>query len=196
MEETPLSQERLTSMVKGGAVENITSSGYTPSGREMDILYNADQILYYASRTEDLRNSHSSTKSFTRLTIVPLSFPKIVPNELKGRYDKKDYAVCLAYQGINTDRSHRNAVLAAVAIMSEEDASDFVGSVKKTPTLVYSLVRHLNGSKPITRFDGNPAEISPGEKVEIIPNIKLGGNIDKKTETAPFPEGFDPNPVV
>ena len=46
---------------------------------------------------------------------------------------------------------------------------------------------------PITRFDGTPANIKPGKAVEILPNIKIGGSISQKSESAPFNGGFVAN---
>lgn len=78
--------------------------------------------------------------------------------------------------------------------MSETDGRQFLEAVKANPGLAYQLVRHVNGG-PITKFDGNPADIKPGKAVDVLPNNKVGGSISQKSQSVSFSPGFQANPL-
>ncbi len=187
-EQGEISTERLTSMVKTGAVENYSKKGYTTAGDEkaMDVIFR--------TRIDDslgLSKSYPGPEGYTNMTLVPLSSSALV-GKLDKSLNPQDVAICIAYYGIENDKFSRNGSFRSVVIMSEADGKQFLEAVKENPSLVYQLVRHVN-SGPITKFDGSPADIKPGKAVDILPNSKVGGNISQASKSASFSEGFEPN---
>lgn len=190
MPEEVISTERLASMVKTGAVENYSERGYKTVGNEkaMDVITRT-----FIDSSLGLSKNYPEPEGYTNLVLVPLSSPVLAP-KLDRSLNPKDVAICMACYATKNDRSSRNGTFRSVVIMSEADGRLFLESVKKDPSLVYQLVRHVN-SGPITRYDGSPADIKPGKAIDILPNSKVGGNISQKSQSTPFNFGFQANPL-
>ena len=189
MSEEIISSERLSTMIKKGAVENnVRKRGFQPRGDKevMDVLY----ITHVDSK---LKLSEGDEKGFTHLGIVPLSSPDI-STEARGELNPGDMALCVAFHGLKVDEFSRNGTFRGVMIMSKEDTDLFIEAVLKNPELVYETFRKVNGG-PIEKFDKKPVEIKPGEKVIILGNTSVGGEIVNSIASRPFKEDFDPNPL-
>lgn len=194
MAETTLSHEQLAAMSKCKAVENYGPRGYTTTGDDtlLDCVLRPGHV---ETRLQFAKSQTRAEVGFTHLALVPLSSDAIDKRKgLPQGVGIGNIAVCIAYQGYNTDKFGRNSVLRAVVVMAQADAENFVSGVQQSPGLVYDLLRQANG-RSVTKFDGTPADIRPGKSVETLANTKVGGHQQMPINSAPFPVGFTPNPL-
>ena len=118
----------------------------------------------------------------TKLLLVPLNNDQIDKKEVIGGVRETDVAVCISYQGRETDsrQLEHSGWYTTVLAMDPSQAEQFVKQVQKDPGLIYQVVESLNKG-PLEGI-----AVLRGEKVEILPNSKYGGTVAENRESVPF----------
>lgn len=209
--EAILDSERLKSMVVSGEIENKDNDmgGYRfqKVGGEKSKL--AHDLGRFGVNDENLFRDNPN---LTAVIFVPLDeFAKgeatkdsAVANQLGikkkmfGGVTKpwEDGLTAMAYQFMadKLDPSNRTGMIGGTLIFKNEDARQIQDQIQNDPRTLFDLVRAANGG-PLKQFNG---AITPrqSESITIFPNDKFGGSKKDKTQTAKFPQGYNPNPLM
>lgn len=188
--ENLIPEETLRMIVKAACVENYGARGYERKGDENLMKNVLDNTGF--SRSTELTTSEYGKLKTTALVLIPLSDTRI--KDLPRNVSRKDVAVCVAFQGLNTDVTNRDAILKAVVVMDEKNANTFIEHSKQTPEIVYNLIRHVNGGV-LKNYQGHPMKIHTGSELEVLSNEMVGGKVKQKSKSRPFKPGFEPNPL-
>ncbi len=186
--------ERIGQTIKRACIENYTKRGYTDSDDEVAASILSDRrIVWHANTCPRNETAEQSANGFTLVTQVPMLASNFWGDRIPLGLSPQDSAIFMSYKGKNSDSHGRDGIMRNVVVMSSSNASGFIEDLRKDPTLVYALLRKLNGG-PIQREDGTPMTVAPGKAIEFNANNELGGNLKANFFSAPFPPGYNPNP--
>lgn len=188
--------------LKFGIAENYSPRGYI-LGTTDNTERNSDlQSALLISRTInqlDLQpRDFSERNEYSRVATIPLaSLPQAEFNTIQAQnpqITRDDVLIVQSYASRRSDQSGRNGSFRSFAVMSRDDADNFITTVQQDPTQFTQLLHATNGGQPTTRWDGQPLDIRPGPTVTIVPNTTVGGTIasEIRPETT-YPENYNAN---
>jgi hypothetical protein len=189
--ESPRVMEALSRLATDSMVEN-----YGKKSREIFGNGNLEYLIVRRGDYDTQEKLDKAPKGKTSVLFLPLqSTPQWLLTKADIRLSPQtQVAMIVQFKGENADKFGRPGVLRSISLMNAENAEKLKSQVSQNPRWLFSYLRALNKG-PITRFDGTPMKINPGESVLFLKNTEFGGKISADAGSARFPDNYDPNPL-